>query len=74
MSRLFGELRNWLRPTDSGEDITLAVAEGLENAADLQAVQRMGCDIGQGFFLARPMPKASFIALLEQRALRKQAS
>ena len=52
----------------------LAVAEGLENAADLQAVQRMGCDIGQGFFLARPMPKASFIALLEQRALRKQAS
>jgi EAL domain-containing protein (putative c-di-GMP-specific phosphodiesterase class I)/CheY-like chemotaxis protein len=51
----------------------LAVAEGLENAADLQAVQRMGCDIGQGFFLARPMPKASFIALLEQRALQKQA-
>ena len=26
MSRLFGELRNWLRPTDSGEDITLAPA------------------------------------------------
>ena len=42
----------------------LAVAEGLENAADLQAVHRMGCDIGQGYFLARPMPKASFIALL----------
>jgi EAL domain-containing protein (putative c-di-GMP-specific phosphodiesterase class I)/CheY-like chemotaxis protein len=52
----------------------LAVAEGLENAADLQAVQRMGCDIGQGFFLARPMPKASFIALLERRALQKQTS
>ena len=52
----------------------LAVAEGLENAADLQAVQRMGCDIGQGFFLARPMPKASFIALLERRALQKQPS
>ena len=26
MSRLFGELRNWFRPTDSGEDITLAPA------------------------------------------------
>jgi EAL domain-containing protein (putative c-di-GMP-specific phosphodiesterase class I) len=39
----------------------LAVAEGLENAADLHAMQRMGCDIGQGFFLARPMPKASFV-------------
>ena len=50
----------------------LAVAEGLENAADLQAVQRMGCDIGQGFFLARPMPKASFIALLERRALQNR--
>ena len=42
----------------------LAVAEGLENAADLQAVHRMGCDIGQGYFLARPMPKAKFLALL----------
>ena len=52
----------------------LAVAEGLENAADLQTMQRMGCDIGQGYFLARPMPKASLIALLEQRALQKQAS
>jgi EAL domain-containing protein (putative c-di-GMP-specific phosphodiesterase class I)/ActR/RegA family two-component response regulator len=49
----------------------VAVAEGLENADDLQAVHRMGCDIGQGYFLARPMPKASFLALLRQRALEK---
>ena len=28
----------------------------------------------QGYFLARPMPKASFIALLRQRTLQKQAS
>jgi len=52
----------------------IAVAEGIENAADLQAVHRMGCDLGQGFFLARPMPKANFLALLRQRALQKQAS
>jgi EAL domain-containing protein (putative c-di-GMP-specific phosphodiesterase class I)/ActR/RegA family two-component response regulator len=52
----------------------LAVAEGLETAADLQALQRMGCDIGQGFFLARPMPKASFFAWLQQGAMQKQAS
>lgn len=52
----------------------VAVAEGLENAADLQAVHRMGCDMGQGFFLARPMPKANFLALLRQRVLQKQAS
>ena len=52
----------------------LAVAEGLENAVDLQAVHRMGCDIGQGYFLARPMPKARFMTLLRERMLQKQAS
>ena len=52
----------------------VAVAEGLENAADLQAVHRMGCDMGQGYFLARPMPKDSLIALLRQRALHREAS
>lgn len=52
----------------------LAVAEGLENVADLQAVHRMGCDMGQGFILARPMPKNNLIALLRERALQKEAS
>jgi EAL domain-containing protein (putative c-di-GMP-specific phosphodiesterase class I)/CheY-like chemotaxis protein len=52
----------------------VAVAEGLENAADLQAVHRMGCDMGQGYFLARPMPKDNLIALLRQRALQQEAS
>jgi len=52
----------------------VAVAEGLENAADLQAVHRMGCDLGQGYFLARPMPKHDLIALLRQRALHREAS
>jgi len=27
----------------------------------------MGCDIGQGYFLARPMPKMDLISLLQQR-------
>ena len=52
----------------------VAVAEGLENAVDLQAVHRMGCDMGQGYFLARPMPKSNLIALLRQRALQREAS
>jgi EAL domain-containing protein (putative c-di-GMP-specific phosphodiesterase class I)/CheY-like chemotaxis protein len=52
----------------------LAVAEGLETAADLKAIQKMGCDIGQGFFFARAMPKSQFIPMLRDRALRKQAS
>jgi EAL domain-containing protein (putative c-di-GMP-specific phosphodiesterase class I) len=46
-----------------------AVAEGLEDAADVQAVRDMGCDIGQGYFFARPMPKAKLISLLDGRAL-----
>jgi EAL domain-containing protein (putative c-di-GMP-specific phosphodiesterase class I)/CheY-like chemotaxis protein len=46
----------------------LAVAEGLESAADVQTVQRMGCDIGQGFVFARPMPSALFTSVLRERA------
>ncbi len=52
----------------------LAVAEGLESAADLQAVHRMGCDMGQGYFLARPMPKADLITKLRERMPQRQAS
>jgi EAL domain-containing protein (putative c-di-GMP-specific phosphodiesterase class I) len=47
---------------------TAAVAEGIENASDLRAIHEMGCDMGQGFLLAPPMPKADFIALLGKRA------
>ncbi len=46
----------------------LAVAEGLETIADVQALQRMGCDIGQGYVFSRPMPQELFTALLRQRA------
>jgi EAL domain-containing protein (putative c-di-GMP-specific phosphodiesterase class I)/CheY-like chemotaxis protein len=43
-----------------------AVAEGIENPRDLEAVSRMGCDIGQGYLIARPMPKAEFASLLRE--------
>lgn len=46
----------------------VAVAEGLEDPADIQAIQAMGCDIGQGFAFARPMPSALFISILRERA------
>lgn len=32
------------------------VAEGIENAKSWQLLQDWGCDKGQGFFMARPMP------------------
>jgi EAL domain-containing protein (putative c-di-GMP-specific phosphodiesterase class I) len=44
-----------------------AVAEGVENAADLQALIVMGCDFGQGVLVAPPMPMEQFLGLLRQR-------
>jgi EAL domain-containing protein (putative c-di-GMP-specific phosphodiesterase class I) len=44
-----------------------AVAEGVENAADLQALIVMGCDFGQGVLIAPPMPMEQFLGLLRQR-------
>jgi EAL domain-containing protein (putative c-di-GMP-specific phosphodiesterase class I) len=46
---------------------SMAVAEGIENVADLQALQVMRCDFGQGVLLAPPMPQERFLALLNQR-------
>ncbi|WP_067509228.1 bifunctional diguanylate cyclase/phosphodiesterase [Actinoplanes sp. TFC3] len=34
------------------------VAEGIENAAQLEALRRLGCSYGQGFHLCRPMNSA----------------
>jgi EAL domain-containing protein (putative c-di-GMP-specific phosphodiesterase class I) len=45
-----------------------AVAEGIETAADLQALMVMGCDFGQGVLIAPPMPQDRFLELLRQRA------
>jgi EAL domain-containing protein (putative c-di-GMP-specific phosphodiesterase class I) len=44
-----------------------AVAEGIESAADLQALVVMGCDFGQGVLIAPPMPQQRFLDLLRQR-------
>jgi EAL domain-containing protein (putative c-di-GMP-specific phosphodiesterase class I) len=34
------------------------VAEGVETATQLAEVQRLGCDMAQGYYLGRPMPLA----------------
>ena len=44
-----------------------AVADGVEAAADLQALMVMGCDFGQGNVIAPAMPKDRFLTLLRQR-------
>ena len=39
-----------------GQSLQLVtVAEGVEDSAQFLALRRMGCDIGQGFYFARPM-------------------
>ena len=40
----------------------LAVAEGVETEADLELMAQLGCDIAQGFFIARPMPADELVA------------
>jgi EAL domain-containing protein (putative c-di-GMP-specific phosphodiesterase class I) len=47
-----------------------AVAEGIETAADMQALVVMGCDFGQGVLIAPAMPQPRFLDLLLQRVNR----
>ena len=44
------------------------VAEGVESAAIGSELRALGCDIGQGFFLGRPMPAAAFTDWLRDPA------
>ena len=40
------------------------VAEGIEDAGQLAVLREMGCDLGQGYFLSRPVPAAEATRLL----------
>ena len=41
------------------------VAEGVENQADWDFLRRTGCDLAQGYFIARPMPAADLAGWIE---------
>ncbi|WP_161993332.1 bifunctional diguanylate cyclase/phosphodiesterase [Lacisediminimonas profundi] len=45
------------------------VAEGVENQATLEALRALGCDEGQGFLFARPMPAAELPGFLAAGSL-----
>jgi predicted signal transduction protein with EAL and GGDEF domain len=43
------------------------VAEGVENGGTLEFLRAMGCDLAQGFFIARPMPLSALMDFLGRR-------
>jgi diguanylate cyclase (GGDEF)-like protein/PAS domain S-box-containing protein len=50
------------------EDLELRpVAEGIERADQLEQLLRLRCDLGQGYYFARPMPPEGIDDLLETR-------
>jgi diguanylate cyclase (GGDEF)-like protein/PAS domain S-box-containing protein len=46
-----------------------AVAEGIETAEQLDQLQVLGCDVGQGFYFARPQPAADIERLIADQAV-----
>jgi EAL domain-containing protein (putative c-di-GMP-specific phosphodiesterase class I) len=46
------------------------VAEGIETHHESHKLQALGCDVGQGYLFAKPMPKDQFVALLRRRVVR----
>jgi len=47
---------------------TVTVAEGVETADQLHELEALGCDLVQGYHLARPMPAAAFMRFLEEQS------
>ena len=42
------------------------VAEGIETPSQLDQLRDMGCDVGQGYVLSRPLPAELVVTLLER--------
>lgn len=54
---------------DLGHNLGLqALAEGIETEAQLEFLRKHGCDIGQGYYLSRPLPPAGFKELVMNSA------
>ncbi|MEO1134337.1 MAG: EAL domain-containing protein, partial [Cyanobacteria bacterium J06639_1] len=50
------------------------IAEGVETEAQLEFLQKHGCDRVQGYFIGRPVQSAKLIGDLTQTAARARAS
>lgn len=47
---------------------SVAVAIGVETSAQAQALEQIGCDVGQGFLYGHPLPLEQLVAMIKQRA------
>ena len=46
------------------------VAEGIETVHESHKLQGIGCQVGQGYLFAKPMPKSQLIGLMSQRLMK----
>jgi len=44
------------------------IAEGVETSEQLAALRGLGCDVGQGYLFARPMPALQFLEFMQRHA------
>lgn len=49
------------------------VGEGVETEEQLAALRRLGCELGQGFLFARPLPEDELLSLLRRSAVGDRA-
>ena len=50
------------------------VAEGIESTHECHKLQAAGCDIGQGYLFAKPMPKNQLIGMMSRRLIERPAA
>lgn len=50
------------------------VAEGIETADDWETLRGLGCDVAQGYYIAKPMQEDEFIAFCKRRGTGSEAS
>ncbi|SFS22115.1 putative bifunctional diguanylate cyclase/phosphodiesterase [Yoonia litorea] len=50
-----------------------AMAEGVETAEDVAVIRKLGCEVFQGFYYARPLPEEAFCRLLAEGLKTKMA-
>ncbi len=43
------------------------VAEGIENASQMKFLQSLGCQFGQGYYFAKPLPASTITAILQSQ-------